>query len=210
VRTPATAWTRPHRLRMAFSSGPMPVAAQHRRNSGSKRLRTGTRLRSDPCILLPLQEQIDETVVVPVLRRRPLGPAVKVESRCERRLGASSALRDLEISPIFLRSRALIWPPITHSRRRLTFTTGSQRPAISRSLDGTELLVGHSRQELHVFLGQPGIGLWSRQPQEVAATLPGDERNSWLVDLNQDGKQDLLMHHPSATEPHRLTMLIAR
>ncbi len=33
---------------------------------------------------------------------------------------------------------------------------------------------------------------------------------TWLVDLNRDGKQDLLMHHASTTEPHRVTMLIAQ
>ena len=37
-----------------------------------------------------------------------------------------------------------------------------------------------------------------------------DEENTWLVDLNKDGKQDNLMHHPSTTEPHRVTTLIAR
>ena len=36
------------------------------------------------------------------------------------------------------------------------------------------------------------------------------EKYTWLVDLNKDGKQDILMHHPSTTEPHRMTMLIAR
>lgn len=40
--------------------------------------------------------------------------------------------------------------------------------------------------------------------------MPGAERNSRLVDLNQDGKQDVLLHHPSATGPHRVTMLITR
>ena len=51
--------------------------------------------------------------------------------------------------------------------------------------------------------------LLARQPQEVAVALPGDERNTWLADLNRDGKQDILMHHPFTTEPHRVTMLIA-
>ena len=36
------------------------------------------------------------------------------------------------------------------------------------------------------------------------------EEYTWLVDLNKDSKQDILMDHPSTTEPHRLTMLIAR
>ena len=39
--------------------------------------------------------------------------------------------------------------------------------------------------------------------------MPSDEY-TWLVDLNKDGKQDILMHHPSTTEPHRVSMLIAR
>ena len=42
----------------------------------------------------------------------------------------------------------------------------------------------------------------------------------WLVDLNQDGKQDVLLHHPTCcrgdrhrdatSEPPRVTLLIAR
>ncbi len=72
----------------------------------------------------------------------------------------------------------------------------------------SDLLVGQSREELHVFFGGPD--LLARQPLKVAVALPGSERNSWLADINKDGKQDLFMHHPSTTEPHRLTMLIAR
>ncbi len=40
--------------------------------------------------------------------------------------------------------------------------------------------------------------------------LNGDGEYTWLVDLDKDRKQDILMHHPSTTEPHRVTMLIAR
>ena len=36
------------------------------------------------------------------------------------------------------------------------------------------------------------------------------EEYTWLVDLNKDGVQDILMHHPSTTELNRVTMLIAR
>ena len=36
------------------------------------------------------------------------------------------------------------------------------------------------------------------------------EKYTWLVDLNKDGKQDILMHHPSTTGPHRVAMLIDR
>jgi hypothetical protein len=78
----------------------------------------------------------------------------------------------------------------------------------------SDLLVGKSPEELNVFLGAPGPGLLARRPQKVAVVLPYDERNTWLVDLNKDGKQDLLMHHAptdhAPTGTHRLTMLIAR
>ena len=36
------------------------------------------------------------------------------------------------------------------------------------------------------------------------------EEFTWPVDLNKDGKQDILMHHLSTTEPNRVTMLMAR
>jgi hypothetical protein len=78
----------------------------------------------------------------------------------------------------------------------------------------SDLLVGQSPKELHVFLGEPGSRLLARQPRKVAVALPYDERNSWLVDLDQDGKQDLLMHRaPTGHAPaelHRLTILLAR
>ena len=72
----------------------------------------------------------------------------------------------------------------------------------------TDVLAGKSREELHVFLGGPE--LLAHQPRRVAVALPADERNSRLVDLNRDGKQDVLMHHPSTTGSHRVTLLIAR
>ena len=73
----------------------------------------------------------------------------------------------------------------------------------------SDLLVGRSRKELRVFLGVPGPDLFSRRPQKVAVAMPNEEY-IWLVDLNRDGKQDLLIHHPSTTETHRVTVLIAR
>lgn len=72
----------------------------------------------------------------------------------------------------------------------------------------SDVLAGKNREELHVFLGGPELS--ARQARRVAVTLPGDERNSWLVDVNQDGKQDLLLHHPSTTDAHRVTLLVAR
>ncbi len=72
-----------------------------------------------------------------------------------------------------------------------------------------DLLVQNGREELHVFIGVPGPDLFARKPQKVAVTMPYEEY-TWLVDLNKDKVQDLLMHHPSTTELHRVTILIAQ
>ena len=72
-----------------------------------------------------------------------------------------------------------------------------------------DLLVQNGPKELHVFVGVPGPDLFARKPQKVEVVMPYEEY-TWLVDFNKDGLQDLLMHHPSTTEPHRVTMLIAR
>ncbi len=40
--------------------------------------------------------------------------------------------------------------------------------------------------------------------------MPGDEEYTWLTDLDEDGRQDVLIHRPSATEPHRVTLLLVR
>ena len=79
-----------------------------------------------------------------------------------------------------------------------------------------------------------GVAAVHQRPQKVAVSIPRDEASTWedatwdeeytwLVDLNKDGKQDILMHHPfpsrdrdgaptrpPGTEPHRVTILIAR
>ncbi|MDE0689532.1 MAG: VCBS repeat-containing protein [Candidatus Poribacteria bacterium] len=73
-----------------------------------------------------------------------------------------------------------------------------------------DLLVGKSREELQVFVGVPGPELLARQPKKIAVTLPMDERNTRLVDFNKDSQQDILMYHPSTTDAHRVTLLIAQ
>ena len=77
-----------------------------------------------------------------------------------------------------------------------------------------DLVVGHSPRALHVFLGVAGPGLLERRPREVAVALPSDERHTRLVDLNRDGKQDVLVHLTPTSHapdrPYRLTTLIAR
>ena len=74
----------------------------------------------------------------------------------------------------------------------------------------SDLLIGKNWEALHIFLGVPGPKLFARTPQKVAIAMPNDERNARLVALNKDDKQDLLIHYPSTTEPHRVALLIAR
>jgi len=73
-----------------------------------------------------------------------------------------------------------------------------------------DLLVGKDWEVLHVLLGVPGPELFARIPQKVTVAMPNDERNARLVDLNRDNKQDILIYHPSTTNPNRVTLLIAQ
>lgn len=74
----------------------------------------------------------------------------------------------------------------------------------------SDAVVARSRKALHVHLGAPGPGLFAKRPRKIAIRVPEDEEYTWLADLNRDGSQDVLMHHPSTTEPHRLTVLLSR
>jgi len=87
----------------------------------------------------------------------------------------------------------------------------------------SDLLIEWTHRELQVYAGVPGAELFAGQPQKVAIELPNDAEFTWLTDLNRDGKQDIVMHHPftqrdahgapmelPGTEPHRVTLLIAR
>jgi len=119
------------------------------------------------------------------------------------------------------------WPRAFNMILRIGDVTGDGRP---------DLLIGKNTPNgVDVFVGVPGPDLFSWRPQDLAAAMPNDEENTrmiaapndeeyaWLVDLNKDGKQDILMHHPftlrdahgapklpPGSEPHRVTMLIAR
>ena len=72
-----------------------------------------------------------------------------------------------------------------------------------------DLLVQNGDDELRVFIGGPGPELFTKRPQKVAVAMP-HEQYTWLVDLNNDGRQDVLMHHLSTTTTHRVTTLISR
>ena len=86
-----------------------------------------------------------------------------------------------------------------------------------------DLLIEWTHRELHVYAGVPGPDLFTELPHKVAVELPNDEEYAWMTDLNRDGRQDIVMHHPftkrdahgapmelPGTESHRVILLIAR
>ena len=87
----------------------------------------------------------------------------------------------------------------------------------------SDLIIGNHPEIMLAFVGVPGPEMFVQQGQVVRVGMPNDEEYTWLVDLNKDGMQDILMHHtftlrdghgapiqPPGTEPHRITILIAR
>lgn len=72
-----------------------------------------------------------------------------------------------------------------------------------------DLLVQDGREELHVYLGVPGSELFTEEPRRVAVAMPHEDY-TWLVDLDSDGKQDILMHQRSSHHPDRVLILIAK
>ena len=110
-------------------------------------------------------------------------------------------------------------------------TGNAYRRAFNRTLlvgdvtgDGrSDLLIETTPWALDLFPGVPGPQLFARDPETVGVEVPNDEEYVWLADLDRDGKQDIVMHHPftlrdghggrirpPGTEPHRVTLLIAR
>ena len=114
----------------------------------------------------------------------------------------------------------------THERRLVetTHPRAFNTPVLLGDVTGdgrADLIVGRDRGEppgprrhaddaLHVFVGEPGPDVFSRQPHEVVVPLPEDGEYVWLTDLDGDGRQDVVMHHPAAAEPHGVTVLMAR
>ncbi len=73
----------------------------------------------------------------------------------------------------------------------------------------SDLILGSSWEEFQIYLGSPGETLFDEAPLTVTVAMPNDERNARLVDLNEDGKEDLVIHYKTR-EPHRVVVLLAQ
>lgn len=77
----------------------------------------------------------------------------------------------------------------------------------------SDLLVGQNPNELRVFLGTEGAGMFSRRASKISVALPSDERKSSLMDINHDGKQDVIITagptEQAPDTPRGFTTLIA-
>ena len=74
----------------------------------------------------------------------------------------------------------------------------------------SDLLIGENWNELHILFGVSGPERFARVPQKIEITMPNDERNIRLVDINNDKKQDILIYYPSTTGSHQVTLLVTR
>lgn len=70
-----------------------------------------------------------------------------------------------------------------------------------------DLIVGHNWGEMHVYVGVSDSKLFPDDPQIIKVSLPNDERNVLLVDMNRDNKKDILIYNPSIKKPHQVTLL---
>jgi len=74
----------------------------------------------------------------------------------------------------------------------------------------TEVAITMNPEEIHFYTWDNEKNMLSNHPQIVFSTVPGNELNTWMYDLNSDGNKDIIMYHPSDTNSHRVVIMEAR
>ena len=89
----------------------------------------------------------------------------------------------------------------THERRRTekTWPKAFNTNLLIGDVDGDghdDLLFESTFRGLKIYPGISGPKIFSQHSQSLSTIVPANQQYSWLVDLNNDDKQDLLFHHP--------------
>lgn len=113
-------------------------------------------------------------------------------------------------------------PTVTRRIKGVFNEDAYHQPVLLSDVNGdgrSDLLVQQGPKEFRVFAGEPGPELFSRSYQKVVGAMPDNASDTRLVELNRDGKPDILMHRrftdcywntTDVNEPHRVTLLITR
>ena len=74
-----------------------------------------------------------------------------------------------------------------------------------------DLLVGDRWNELSVFLASSGPDPFDTPAVKIPVAMPAaGDLHVRLADLDGDGRQDVVIHHPSPTDPNRVVVVMAR
>ena len=131
------------------------------------------------------------------------------------------AANAISIDLAFYHLRDRVYPDRPDTTRRVAsaFRPLSRRgplfpTVLTGDVDGDgqmDLLIGDRWNRLSVFFATSGPDPFAGPAAKVSVDIPGDgDRNARLADLDGDGRQDGVIHHPSSTGPNRIVVLMAR
>ncbi|MCY3821230.1 MAG: VCBS repeat-containing protein [Gammaproteobacteria bacterium] len=74
-----------------------------------------------------------------------------------------------------------------------------------------DLVIGDRWDRLSVFLASDGPDPFQAPAVRIPVAIPAaGDLHVRLADVNRDGREDVVIHHPSSTEPNRVIVLMAR